>query len=312
MNNTISIIVPIYNSEEYLNKCIKSIIEQTYTELEIILVDDGSTDSSLEICHNWAEKDARIVVLHKENGGQGSARNMALDIVKGDYIGFIDSDDYIEKNMYEVLFENIKKYEASISTCSNGTACKTTYTDNISLFTQPEIMLEHLQGHPGTGQSPCDKLFKKELFNDVRFAETRAYEDCATLYLVLAKAIRMVYQDTVLYHYIVRKNSTMTQTFSEVKFQAVLAYQGLYEFYSQNYPQYANVAKKKVIGTIKYCIGEMCNPNKQEKYYPYINQMKQMLIKNSYDGLKVKDCIQQFVMLHMTKLYGAIYRVFKK
>ena len=92
--------------------------------------------------------------------------------------------------VYEVLFENIKKYEASISTCSNGTACKTTYTDNISIFTQPEIMLEHLQGHPGTGQSPCDKLFKKELFNDVRFAETRAYI-CPALLLRMLKRIKM-------------------------------------------------------------------------------------------------------------------------
>ena len=114
----ISVIVPIYNVEKYLDRCVDSIINQTYKNLEIILVDDGSPDNCLAICDSWAEKDRRIKVIHKENGGVSSARNSALDIASGDYIGFVDSDDWIEPDMYEILIKNAKKYDADISRCA--------------------------------------------------------------------------------------------------------------------------------------------------------------------------------------------------
>ena len=102
-NVMLSIIVPVYNVEKYIGKCIESIVNQTYKDLEIILVDDGSTDNSGKICDEWARKDKRIKVIHKKNGGLSDARNAGLDICTGDYIGFVDSDDYIELNMYEDL-----------------------------------------------------------------------------------------------------------------------------------------------------------------------------------------------------------------
>ncbi len=114
----ISIIIPVYNVERYLRECIDSIIAQTYKNLEIILVDDGSSDKSGEICDEYSKKDSRIKVIHKKNGGLSDARNVALDITKGDYIGFIDSDDYIEKDMFQILYNLAEEYNAEISSIS--------------------------------------------------------------------------------------------------------------------------------------------------------------------------------------------------
>lgn len=113
----ISVIVPVYKVENFLDRCVESIVGQTYENLEIILVDDGSPDNCPSMCDKWAEKDRRIKVIHKENGGVSSARNAALDIVSGDYIGFVDSDDWIDPGMYEFLYENSQKYDADISYC---------------------------------------------------------------------------------------------------------------------------------------------------------------------------------------------------
>lgn len=114
----ISIIIPVYNVERYLRECIDSIIAQTYKNLEIILVDDGSSDKSGEICDEYSKKDSRIKVIYKKNGGLSDARNVALDIAKGDYIGFIDSDDYIEKDMFQILYNLAEEYNAEISSIS--------------------------------------------------------------------------------------------------------------------------------------------------------------------------------------------------
>ena len=114
----ISIIIPVYNVEKYLRKCLDSIINQTYKKLEIILIDDGSTDNSGKICEEYAKKDDRIIVIHKENAGVSSARNRGIELANGKYIGFIDSDDWIEENMYETLYQNLLQFDVDISMCN--------------------------------------------------------------------------------------------------------------------------------------------------------------------------------------------------
>ncbi len=124
MEELISIIVPVYNVEQYLEKCVKSIIRQTYKNIEIILIDDGATDSSGKICDKLKLKDNRIKVIHKENGGLSDARNAGLKVAKGEYIGFVDSDDYIKEDMFETLYNLNKKYNSEISIVSYYEICK--------------------------------------------------------------------------------------------------------------------------------------------------------------------------------------------
>ena len=118
MNKKVSIIVPVYNVSNYLPSCLDTLINQTYRNIEIILIDDNSTDNSLEICNKYKEKDPRIIVIHKENGGAASARNYGLNIYTGEYVSFVDSDDYIELNYIEKLVSMLEKYNADISVCS--------------------------------------------------------------------------------------------------------------------------------------------------------------------------------------------------
>ena len=120
MRELISIIVPVYNVEKYLARCLESILEQTYKDLEVILVDDGSTDASPQICDQYAEKDKRIRVVHKKNGGLSDARNYGMRIMRGNYVVFIDSDDLIHKQAVELLYQNIKKYNADICYAEHG------------------------------------------------------------------------------------------------------------------------------------------------------------------------------------------------
>ena len=119
MNYLISVIVPVYKAEKYLNQCIESIVSQTYQNLQIILVDDGSPDNCPAICDDWAKKDRRIVVIHKENGGQSSARNVGLDIARGEYVGFVDADDFIDHDMYEILLHSLVSTNVDIVCCGS-------------------------------------------------------------------------------------------------------------------------------------------------------------------------------------------------
>lgn len=310
MNELISVIVPVYNTEKYLKRCIESIINQTYKNIEIILIDDGSTDSSSQICDEYAAIDNRIKVIHKENGGQGSARNLALDNMTGKYVGFVDSDDWIDTQMYEILYGNIMKFGADISCCRHHE--KDIFdikNDAVEVFSQPETMRLHLYHHEGFGQSPWDKLYKKELFDGIRFPEMRAYEDCATIYQVLAKANKVVFQNVNLYHYEIRENSTMTQKFSAVKFQAITAYLGMYEFYKSKYPQYANRVKNMLMGSIQYCVGETLVLKRQREYKKEINNAESILKKIGTKGLSLKGRINFILILHFKFLYCFLYKL---
>ena len=162
----ISIIVPVYNAELYLDRCINSVLNQTYKEFELILIDDGSTDSSLSICYDYASKDSRIVVLSKKNEGAGLARNEGLKIAKGDYIGFVDSDDYISPDMYREMYRKAIENDADIVQCGylkvdekDNIIAKSNYQNKI--ITQDELSFkEYCKRNNIDNYSPC-KIFKR-------------------------------------------------------------------------------------------------------------------------------------------------------
>ena len=216
MDNLISVIVPVYNVEKYLDECIESIINQTYKNLEIILIDDGSTDKSPVICDSWAEKDGRIKAVHKTNGGVSSARNMGLELVTGDYVGFIDSDDFIENDFYELLMNNLNTYNADVSRCiyryaydDGHTKASDELNESIVLFENNSDVLNDLHNSGHKSVVLWNKLYKASLTKDVRFDESlKVGEDVVFNYFAFKNANRMVCQDIPKYNYRMRESSS--------------------------------------------------------------------------------------------------------
>lgn len=216
-NNLISVIVPVYKVEEYLCECLDSIINQTYKNLEIILVDDGSPDNCGKICDDYALKDSRIKVIHQQNGGLSAARNAGLDIAAGDYIGFVDSDDYIDLNMYEELYNSLKANDADIAVCgvkqfgnrSNSFVYGNGYMNGTDLL--KSILKEEVQS------GFCNKLFKNDLFNEIRFPVGQFYEDLQIFYLVAEKVKCVGFTDNTFYYYRSRNNSITSDASREIK-----------------------------------------------------------------------------------------------
>ena len=223
----ISVIVPVYNVEKYLDKCIKSIINQTYRRLEILLVDDGSTDTSGEICDVYALKDSRIRVIHKENGGLSDARNIAIDIMTGEYVVYIDSDDYIESGYISYLYGLIIENCADISICNfkyineaGKLINKPENTGQISKYSAKEALFLMLDGRV-INTSASMKLYKSTLFEDVRYPKGKLYEDIATTYKTFLKAQTIVYGDKALYIYLCRYGSITKQKFTKKRLDAI-------------------------------------------------------------------------------------------
>lgn len=305
----ISVIIPIYNTAAYLDRCVESVRKQTYNNIEILLVDDGSTDASGEMCDNFAKEDSRIRVFRKENGGQGSARNLGLDNAKGEYISFVDSDDFMSEDMYEKLISDIRQYDADIAACSSTTGYDTVGSDKTKIYRGDEIMAGHLDdSNLGLGQSPCNKLFKKEIFDGVRFVTLRAYEDCASIHKFLSKANTVVYRDLSLYHYIPRENSTITQPFSAVKFRQLDAYSIMYRDYAEKYPGYAHLVKRKFVGSCQYCIGESYKTGMQKALADEIKAARKELKAVGKDGLTFKMRLSRALMMHFTYAFALLYK----
>lgn len=233
MENLISVIVPVYRVEKYLVRCIESIREQTYPNLEIILVDDGSPDCCPYICDKYAEKDRRIVVIHKENGGLAEARNAGLEVARGEYIGFIDSDDYIHPDMYNCLLKELIKNQADISVCG----VKKVYTDNN--YVSEDERKEHIRVYSGTqavenifdaelylcSVVAWNKLYKRVLFDDIKYPAGKLHEDEFITYQLFYKSDKVVYIENKYYYYFQRKDSIMGRKKRKISDDALEAYE---------------------------------------------------------------------------------------
>ncbi len=207
----ISVIVPIYKVEKYLDRCINSIINQTYHNLEILLVDDGSPDNSGKICDEYAQKDKRIKVIHKQNGGLSDARNAALKIAQGDYIGFVDSDDYIKEDMFETLFRLSEENNAEISIVSyyeliEDRLISVRDSGELQIMDKIEAIKELLIDTKIQSYA-WNKLFKKELFNGITFPTGKNFEDIATTLILFEKCNKVVLLEEPKYYYIRRNDS---------------------------------------------------------------------------------------------------------
>lgn len=238
MNDLISVIIPIHKVEKYLDKCVDSVTKQTYSNLEIILIDDESPDSCGKICDNWAKKDDRIVVIHKKNGGLSSARNAGLDICKGDYILFIDSDDYIELDMIEKMYKNIIDNSSDVCICNYLWE----YTNKIKkkTFSNKKIVVDHdkifdflYNEYSLLTIVSWNKLYKKQLFENLRFPDGRIHEDQYIICDILEQTEKVVYMlDEYFYHYVQRDGSIMSN-FNMKRFDVIVALDRRVKFFEQ-------------------------------------------------------------------------------
>ena len=210
MKDLISIIVPVYNVEDYIEECLDSILNQTYKNLEILLVDDGSTDNSGKICDKYVKKDNRFKVIHQKNSGLSESRNNAIKVSSGKYLSFVDSDDIIHPRMIEILHQELIKNKSDISICK----FQNFYTKfiikekkyEVKLLTQEEFLKE-LMKDKEISDHACNKLYKKTLFKEIKFPIGKKYEDIGTTYKIALTAKKFVYLNMELYGYRTRENS---------------------------------------------------------------------------------------------------------
>ena len=226
MSTLISVIIPVYNVEKYLKKCIDSVISQTYSNLEIILVDDGSPDNCGRICDDYAQKDDRIIVIHKKNGGLSDARNAGIEICKGEYISFIDSDDFVSPYFIEMLYRGVHDYNCEIATVEHGVSFMDG-EDEAVVFTTEKSQCSYEEIKPREAirlmmyqrlpNGAPWRLYKREIWNELRFPVGWLYEDAATTHNAFMKATRMVVVHADIYAYRLRQSSIIRMKFSPAK-----------------------------------------------------------------------------------------------
>lgn len=287
MNETgslISIIVPVYNVEKYLRKCLESITNQTYKNIEIICIDDGSPDNSIDILNEFAEKDKRIKIIKQENQGLSGARNTGIRNSTGKYIMFVDSDDWLKNDFCQFAYENFLKYEADIlvlpmcSISEEGKILKEFNKNRVHVLNDSEAM-ENMFSRSGISWCAPSKLYKKELFKEIKFPLGKLMEDKATLYKIYAKCKKIVFIENSKYMYLVRKGSIMRSKFSEKKLQAFNIQLEINKFINQNYPSKQMFANAF---TVRLSLLYLCNMSssdyrnleKEEEFFHYLDKYK--------------------------------------
>lgn len=214
MNDLISVIIPVYNVEDYLPRCVDSVLAQTYTNLEIFLVDDGSPDNCGKICDEYAARDQRIKVIHKKNGGLSDARNAALDVCSGEYISFVDSDDYVSEDFIESLYHAIKSHHTRLAICGimkfdEQGHIVADYTPSRQEETASGTKMMETVWRP----SACNKLYDRSLFHGLRYPFGKLYEDLFIYHEILAQLDRVVLTGKNSYFYFTRQNSIINKKY---------------------------------------------------------------------------------------------------
>lgn len=311
----ISVIVPVYNVEKYIDRCVLSILGQTHKSIEIILVDDGSTDKSGELCDKYQKLDSRVRVIHKNNGGLSSARNAGIDIANGNFIGFVDSDDYIELDMYELLYNNIIKEKADMSVCGMYDCYKS--TDKLKINSYSYEVLSKIEAIHSifegriSGASAVNKLYRKELFNSIRYPEGKTSEDAFVIVDILSKCSKVVMESTQKYYYYHRENSITTSKFSPRQFDVIDAYKYNYKMIVSCFPMEKNVAMGRLCWAYFIVLDRMISSNSCKKYIKQQKEIVKFLRKHTKDVMsssvlqKTRKC-SMLVLMFSFPLYRMI------
>ena len=254
MSPKISIIIPIFNVQDYLERCLDSILNQIFQDFEVILINDGSTDKSGEICDRYADLDQRIKVIHKKNEGVSAARNEGLNIACGRYIGFVDPDDYLDEKMYQTLTYLLESECADLAICSflfvrDGKITPHDQGEEIAVFSRDQAIQNYfIEKLPFDYSFLWNKLFAREIIEDIRLnSSLHVQEDSEFFLRLLDRCSKIVYQSTPFYYYDIRSDSASCSTLNLKRVSVVDALYEIYKFTSSKFPKYRNIAFSKYL-----------------------------------------------------------------
>nr|WP_302120613.1 glycosyltransferase [uncultured Ruminococcus sp.] len=318
-NIKISLIVPCYNIRKYLPRCIESILAQTYKNLEIILISDGSTDGTDEVIREYAKKDSRIIPIFKQNSGVSDTRNRGLDIATGDYIGFVDGDDYIEPEMYETLLKNAIENNADISHCGY----QMVFPSRVDYYynTGKKVIQDNKKGIRDiivgdyVEPSPCIKIYRKNIVNNLRMPiNIKINEDVLFNFYAFVNSKKSVYEDLPFYHYILRKGSAATSKINQNKlFDPVRVRKEIFEYSLKNLDnEIQSVAYSSYLNSIINLYRVVSNSKlKEYKEESFILKAQIKEIKGKF-MLSKRIKTERFLFFHCTGLLMFTYKIYDK
>ncbi len=277
----VSIIVPVYNVEAYLHKCVDSILHQTLEDIEILLVDDGSTDSCRNICDEYAALDSRVNVIHKVNGGLSDARNAGLDVAGGQYIGFVDGDDCVEPEMFDALYQACEENKAGIAACdylshlTESGKIISRSTGKCRVMTSEDFFREVLQCGSAVGMGVWDKLYDKRLFENTRFSVDKLHEDTDIMYRLVFQTDRIAYLSIPYYVHYLRPGSITGRSYGSRDFDRYEANYGMFRYIADNHPVLIDVAAEN------HCISNLNIVRNMVRSEIYDREMYQRIRKDT-------------------------------
>ena len=278
----ISVIVPVYKAEQYLERCVKSILEQTYQNFELILVDDGSPDGSPILCDKWAKKDSRVHVIHKKNGGASSARNAGLKIAKGNWIAFADSDDWLDRTALKTLYDLANQYNVPMAI--GGMRVVQEYTDAQTVAKQETVVLSRadlmsrffrLNGEPDT-HSVCATLIRRDILEAYHFIEGKMNEDVEACYYLARKCEAAVYTSTPLYYYFKNVEGVTNSGFSKKKLDLLDIWDVVQKQVEQFTPEYSYACEMNC-KRARFTLLTQMNLNGYDHHDPFMIETKKKL-----------------------------------
>lgn len=303
----ISVIVPVYNAEKFLNRCVDSILEQTYPNFELVLVDDGSTDYSLDILKEYAEQDDRVNVISQQNKGVSGARNTGLQAAQGEYFLYIDADDWIEENMIERLVSISKQEDADIVMCNSDHAEEKTdviknHEIKVEVWNQDKQQHEFMKHQRLTGML-WNKLIRRSLSTGIWFNEKTGYgEDAEFLWEILKKSQKMIVINEILYHHVLEKTSISHLSFSEKKYSAIPMWERIVKNVSQNNPKLINLATERLMSATVYSMYEAKKCKYKNK--DQIKHMRKIVRENLNTFLQSRNVSKKFKLYALAVYFG--------
>ncbi len=310
----ISVIVPIYNSEKYLKKCVNSILSQTYKDLEIILVNDGSTDNTPRICDEFAKKDNRVKVIHQENGGQATARNTGLDAAKGEYIAFVDSDDYLEQDTYELLLSMLESNNCDISMCGHKEVMENENSIGANDFCDEILDTKALwqEVFGRLNNAVWNKLYLKELIDELRFPIGMIHgEDLIFNLNYLKRCKNGVINRSEKYYYVQRVGSVTKSGFSEKKFTEIDSKDLALRIVKEHHPAQLENAQKYCFRARMNVLRAIFKAELDREYSKEVNTFKEY-VNSNYINVKNSISFKEKIEFVLFNNFKFLYRILSK